>query len=186
VYAVCDVNCQRTTNSLPNAGYQNREFPMIEQVEQYNTGSATNFTVWLAFSPASAVGVDGDGIPNWWRLQYFGHITGSAFDKSRAQDDADGDGMSNLQEYIAGTSPTDPNSVFKIISITTTAANANAIAWSSVSGKSYTTFSCDDMTVQNWQPLANGTLTASGAITSCTDAPPGNVLQRFYRVRVNP
>jgi hypothetical protein len=42
------------------------------------------------------------------------------------------------------------------------------------------------MTVQNWQPLANGTLTASGAITSCTDAPPGNVLQRFYRVRVNP
>src|SRR5262245_19197961 len=38
---------------------------------------------------------DGDGIPDWWMSLYFGHPTGQASDHSRAQDDADGDGMSN-------------------------------------------------------------------------------------------
>jgi hypothetical protein len=186
VYAVCDVNCQRSTNSLPNAGYQNREFPLIEQVEQYNAGNATNFTMWLAFSPASGVSVDGDGVPNWWRLQYFGHITGSAADSSRGSDDADGDGMTNLQEYLAGTNPKDRTSVFKIANVTPVPASGQVITWNSVSGKAYTVFSCDDMATQNWQPLTNGNLVAVGSSASCTDAPPSNVAQRFYRVRVNP
>src|ERR1700693_382297 len=130
VYAVNDVNCQRSTNALPNAGYQNREFPLIEQVEQYNSGGATNFTMWLAFSPSSAVSVDGDGIPNWWRLQYFGQITGSATNKSRAIDDADGDGMNNLQEYLAGTNPTNPASAFKIASVQPAITNGFVVTWS--------------------------------------------------------
>jgi len=49
---------------------------------------------------------DGDGIPDWWMLQYFGHATGSAGDNSRATDDADNDGLSNMDEYLAGTNPT--------------------------------------------------------------------------------
>ena len=64
----------------------------------------------MAFSqPATLIvaGVDsdGDGIPDSWMMQHFGHSTGLASDRSRAQDDADGDGMSNLQEYLAGTDP---------------------------------------------------------------------------------
>ena len=56
---------------------------------------------------------DGDGLPDGWTLFYFGHPTGQAGDKSRAQDDADSDGISNLQEYINGTNPlyADPISV---------------------------------------------------------------------------
>src|SRR5262249_12078269 len=37
---------------------------------------------------------DTDGIPDWWRLAYFGHALGQAADKSRGTDDADGDGAS--------------------------------------------------------------------------------------------
>ena len=48
---------------------------------------------------------DTDGIPDWWRLAYFGHALGSAADLSRGSDDADGDGVSNLTEYLHGTSP---------------------------------------------------------------------------------
>ena len=49
------------------------------------------------------VGVDGDsdgnGLPDWWELKYFGAI---------GQDpnaDPDGDGLTNLQEYAMGTNP---------------------------------------------------------------------------------
>jgi len=37
-----------------------------------------------------------------WMVQYFGHATGQAGDLSRAQDDVDGDGVSNLAEYSLG------------------------------------------------------------------------------------
>jgi alpha-amylase len=60
---------------------------------------------------------DTDGIPDWWRLAYFDHATGLAADKSRASDDADGDGRTNYQEYLAGTNPIDPTSNFQITNI---------------------------------------------------------------------
>ncbi len=43
---------------------------------------------------------DADGLPDSWEIAMFGHLnfTGS--------DDADGDGVSNLQEFLDGTSPT--------------------------------------------------------------------------------
>ena len=50
---------------------------------------------------------DGDGIPDWWMLQHFGHPTGEAGDSSLASDDLDGDGVSNLREYQRGSDPSD-------------------------------------------------------------------------------
>ena len=48
-------------------------------------------------------GVDenSNGIPDWWEYKYFGHL---GVDPDA---DPDGDGSSNLQEYQAGTDPTD-------------------------------------------------------------------------------
>jgi hypothetical protein len=43
---------------------------------------------------------DGDGMPDWWELAYFGSTAGAA-----PGADADGDGATNLQEYQAGTDP---------------------------------------------------------------------------------
>ena len=79
---------------------------------------------------------DGDGIPDWWMIQYFGHPTGEASDNSLASDDADGDGASNLQEYLAGTDPTNPNSVFRL-SAAAPVNNTISLKWPAVTGKSY-------------------------------------------------
>jgi len=59
-------------------------------------------------NPNSAADTDSDGIPDDWMVKYFGHPTGLESDHSRAQDDYDGDGATNLQEWQAGT---DPNNI---------------------------------------------------------------------------
>jgi hypothetical protein len=46
----------------------------------------------------------GDGIPDWWRVKYFGTTTNSA---SCASCDPDGDGLTNLQEYNGTNDPLD-------------------------------------------------------------------------------
>ena len=64
----------------------------------------------------------GDGIPNWWRQQYFG--TGSFTDSSScATCDFDGTGQNNLFKYVAGIDPTNPSSAFALnVSVVTTDA----------------------------------------------------------------
>ena len=65
----------------------------------------------LVLNPAlSAVG---DGILNGWKQRY----GLDPLDSNLANEDADGDGLSNLQEYLAGTDPTNSASSFRIISI---------------------------------------------------------------------
>jgi len=44
---------------------------------------------------------DGDGIPNYWEMTYFGHTNWVG------SDDPDGDRLTNLQEYALGTNPGD-------------------------------------------------------------------------------
>jgi len=48
---------------------------------------------------------DEDRIPDWWMFHNFGHATGQSNDLSRAEDDADGDGSSNMEEYLASSNP---------------------------------------------------------------------------------
>ena len=48
---------------------------------------------------------DGDGLPDWWEMAYFGSTTGAV-----AGADADSDGANNLSEYLYGTDPLNPQS----------------------------------------------------------------------------
>jgi uncharacterized delta-60 repeat protein len=62
----------------------------------------------------TAVDTDGDGLPDGWTLQYFGHATGQSNDGSRAVDDASGTGQNNRFKYLAGLDPTNPASIFRL------------------------------------------------------------------------
>ena len=47
---------------------------------------------------------DEDEMPDWWERKYFGNV------RQEPQDDFDGDGLSNLDEYLWATSPVDQDS----------------------------------------------------------------------------
>jgi hypothetical protein len=76
---------------------------------------------WISLSNAMAYvqtdtvapGADTDhnGLPDAWERQHFGHI---GVDPNA---DPDGDGMSNLQEYLADSDPLDPKSSLRITHI---------------------------------------------------------------------
>jgi Tol biopolymer transport system component len=92
---------------------------------------------------------DEDGIPDWWLEQYFQHPTGEAGDWSRADDDADGDGMTNLEEYYAGTDPTRADSVLR-----TTVARVGEVAqlsWIAMPGRNYLVQSTTNLSSPVWQ-----------------------------------
>lgn len=126
---------------------------------------------------------DADGLPDWWLQQYFGHANGQANDLSRPGDDADGDGLTNHEEFLTGTNPTDAASVLEV-QITLTAVGANAVlSWPAQAGKNYRVQYCDEVATGNWQNLTTAVQVAGGQgwVTVSRATP-----TRVYRVRCEP
>ena len=116
-----------------------------------------------------------DGIPDSWRLRYFGTVYNLL---SQAKADADGDGMNNWQEYVAGTDPADPKSCLKA-NVGGSSQN-RAITWPSVLGKQYVVERSTSMFQGNWTPVA--TYAGTGGNLEFDDSSTGKVY--FYRVHV--
>jgi hypothetical protein len=137
-----------------------------------------------AYSPW--VDSDGDGIPDAWMLQYFGHATGQAADKSRAGDDADGDGVSNLSEYLAGTNPTNAASCLRLTSLTRTSNGVRA-AWTTAANRSYVLQASSKLGANPFTDISPA-IPAPGpgeSLTNYTD-PGAGAAARFYRIRLGP
>jgi Tol biopolymer transport system component len=130
-----------------------------------------------------AIDSDGDGIPDAWMLQHFGHATGQASDQSRAQDDPDGDGMNNLQEFIAGTDPLNGASVLKTAITLVVATNGAVLNWQASTGRTYRVYYKDDLSDPQWLD-APGAVTVTGNRGSYSA--PSVLPRRYYRVSVAP
>lgn len=142
-----------------------------------------------AFAYAIDIGMpldtDGDGIADWWMIQYFGHPTGQASDHSLAQDDADGDGMSNLQEYLAGTDPTDPQSVLRMTTVTVIKPGPEVdVSWSSVTNKIYFLERSRNLAEQPVFSVIQSNIVGQAGMTSYQDTNATGPGPFFYRVGV--
>lgn len=126
---------------------------------------------------------DQDGLPDWYMIAEFGHRTGEAADRSRAGDDADGDGATNLEEYQANTDPRRANSVLRLARVSTSTSGAT-IRFNSVLGSRYQVFAASDLSPAVWSPVATnlwGRVDSTTATDPTVDQP-----RRFYRVEAVP
>jgi hypothetical protein len=145
-------------------------------------------TVEVVSSPADA---DGDGMPDAWELRYFG-TTEAAPDL-----DADHDGLSNLQEFRAGTDPTSPGSAFRILGSQRLDGPTGAglwLLWQAQEGRNYVIEWSDGPIGPNmvWWQVSDPDLHIQGPFISWFDdgiqthAPPSVVSERYYRLVVLP
>lgn len=117
---------------------------------------------------------DNDGMPDSWEQTYFGSVDrdgGGDFDE---------DGQTDLAEYLAGTNPTNGQSVLEVLTITSVSTGQRQLIWRAESGKSYRVEYKPDLQAGNWTSLGQ-VITASGATASATDTT-GGAEKRFYRV----
>ena len=149
-----------------------RNQAQTHQVEVELTGSGSH-TVTLGFDD----GVNRtDGIPDTWWSQY--GINGS--DRT-ASADFDGDGLSNLHEYVLGTLPNNAVSVWR--PLITTGGSGFQINFSTVTGRTYTVRSRDNLTGGSWTSLQ--AVPGDGSDKTVTDTSSGSVNTRFYKVDVS-
>lgn len=122
---------------------------------------------------------DNDGVPDDWEKLYFGGPTNVV-----PGADSDGDGMSNLGEYIADTNPTEATSTLRVLGISRT----NALDFTTWTGG-----------IRAMQFLETATSLGSGVLWTAvfTNSPPTprtntvaltkvpGGMNSYYRIRAN-
>ena len=145
-----------------------------------NNGTGTN-SIIITFGDSD---FDGDGLPDWWEQQYGLDPLddGTVNPDNGASGDPDGDGFSNLQEFLAGTDPKNSNSALRITTIARAASGDIVITWDSVADKTYIVQSADN--VPGGYANLSGLIVAASSTTSYTNTT--GIAARFYRVKLAP
>jgi 1,4-alpha-glucan branching enzyme len=122
----------------------------------------------------------GDGIPNWWRLQFF-NSSSTTNNTSCATCDADGTGQDNYFKFVADLSPLD--STYFTVQIATSNQWINLTFWPAYpnSNLTYTALSSTDLV--NYSAITNSGLTVSGITNIITDFNPSPSIE-FYRIQI--
>ena len=168
--------------------FENTGAPKINMITGLMSGYAWSANCgWISLSNTVAYvqtdsiqpGADSnaDGIPDAWELQNFGTIS------INVNADPDHDGMSNLQEYEAGTDPNNAASRFYITAETFAHGGTNTtLTWSSVPTRYYSIQKTPSLSSPVWSDSGLGLITPTGSSTveGFTDT---NAPIRFYRVQ---
>ncbi len=106
---------------------------------------------------------DGDGLPDAWERILLALLGKDGLDQFNPNDDADGDGLSNRQEYLAGTYASDPEDGFRL-ELVEKRPEGPVLEFLAIRGRSYTVQSSADL--QTWAPQAFKVLGTEDELTS--------------------
>ena len=118
---------------------------------------------------------DGDTLPDLWEKETFGSET------NLPAADNDHDGLSNYEEYRAGTDPNNSRSVFKMDPGPAPESGSFTLRWGSVPYRTYQIYRCTNL--MNGFSLQVPFLPATPPTNVYTDVSPGGE-ERFYRIGV--
>ncbi len=131
---------------------------------------------------AGARDSDDDGMPDTWEAD-----TGLDPDSNLGVDgtsgDHDGDGVDNHAEYVAGTQPTNPDSLFCVDALVTPDSAANNITINAVGGRVYTLLYTTNLFAPDWTVLRCVTNATDGVLILDGDPDLGPGV--YYRVKVS-
>lgn len=145
--------------------------------------NATNATILRSNGRCTItpLDTDADGMPDYWENLY-------SFDRLDPADavlDADGDGVSNRQEFTLGSNPRDAADPLSITAMHADGADF-FFTFKSVAGRSYRIEYKDTLSDPTWLPLG-ADVTATGVTTEVQDSGIIGVnFSRFYRARLLP
>ena len=121
---------------------------------------------------------DGDGMPDWWEEL---HQLNKLVSADAAQD-ADGDGQSNLAEFLSGTDPRNASSVLALQ--VAREGNAVKLRFTTAANTAYTIQRTDNINSGIWTKLTDISASPSPRLVEITD--PAATPARFYRVVTPP
>lgn len=166
------------TLSSPGTEYNAREISSEVEYQLSDMDNQTNAAPLPALLTLHFCDQDNDGLPDIWENTYGGGTTNMDTDA-----DDDKDGMSNLKECVAGTNPSDSNSVLKVTGNMSGSDGQQMISWVSAPNRWYTlgrSFSLSD----GFEPLATN-LPSTSPMNCYTDTISA-ATALFYRVEVEP
>src|SRR6267154_1443300 len=132
------------------------------------------FAVVQTDSIADGADVNANGLPDAWERTFFGTLG------VNPNADPDGDAMSNKQEYLAGTNPTNSLSNLQITVFNSSPEGTNAtLTWSSVLTRYYSIQETTNLTSQLWVNNSIGVIVPSGLSTTRAFAD-SDATNRFY------
>jgi hypothetical protein len=136
---------------------------------------------WFSFAATPGDrDTDGDGLPDGWEIAN-GLNPLSATGDDGPDGDPDGDGFTNYQEYLAGTSPRNPKSAL-LLSVMRDAPNAAVLTFPSGPSRTLTVLYRDNLNVGAWRVLITLTAPVEGGTMIWRDPPTNST--RFYRLRL--
>lgn len=174
-----------------NVGWINFEAtgaPKVDLVTGKLSGSVWSANVgWISLSNAVATVqtdtispglLDSNGLPFAWEYQNFGT---SGIDPNA---DPDHDGMSNLQEYLAGTDPNNAGDNLRITSIATANGVNVSVTWTSHPTRQYYIQKSSNLNpLAAWSDSGAGLLSPSAGTTTSKSITDTGAPDRYYRVQ---
>ena len=144
-------------------------------------GNTSSLSSGTAVTDTDSVG---DGIPDAWRAAHFGGSGATTNSSSCAACDPDHDGLTNLQEFLAGTDPNNAAGVLRIGVPAKSGADI-VVSFQSVAGITYRVEVRSQLNGGNWEVLADQIL-GTGGVIQITDPGAAALPHRFYRVDMLP